>query len=504
MYKKTDPLFLLIKSMSQTEKRYFKLAASVQRGDRNYLKLFEALEKQEEYDAGKIKKQFHGERFTARIDTTKNYLYRLILVSLESYHSGKSADQELKSLLNQVRILFGKELYDQCARLLRKARKTAEKYGKHLVLMEITEWEIDLIRVQGYQGKTEKEMDKYYDGISAANSRYLGEKEYEHLSTKMFVKRAREGNTRRSADMKAYREIIHHPALKAARLSTYEACHHYYTILCGYYFIKNDFKKAYKYASEVVALTEAHPHQATERPETYVVTLNNLLLCQYNMKMYREMRETLKKFKKINYGPQLVKSKIFYIVHEAEMHICTDTGEFEKGKKFLGSAIEELGKNRLPKAFRMSLCLSMFKIYFGTGEFKKALHYLNEMINEPETDTRIDIHCFVRIINLIVHFEMGNNDLLEHIVKSTYRYLYKRNRLYRFETSIMNFIRIKIPGIINEASLILAFRDLKAELENITEDPFEKRALGYFDFISWLESKIKNKTFEEVVRERSL
>ena len=104
---------------------------------------------------------------------------------------------------------------------------------------------------------------------------------------------------------------------------------------------------------------------------------------------------------------------------------------------------------------------------------------------------------------MILHFELGNTDILEYLVKSTYRFLYKRKHLYKFETSILNFIRKKLPKTNSEKELITIFKDLKTELGKITKDPFEKKALDYFDFISWLESKIEKRPFADIVKEKA-
>jgi RNase P/RNase MRP subunit POP5 len=45
---------------------------------------------------------------------------------------------------------------------------------------------------------------------------------------------------------------------------------------------------------------------------------------------------------------------------------------------------------------------------------------------------------------------------------------------------------------------------LKAEMEKLEQNHFEKRAFIYFDIISWLESKIQKRTVQEVIREKSL
>ena len=50
--------------------------------------------------------------------------------------------------------------------------------------------------------------------------------------------------------------------------------------------------------------------------------------------------------------------------------------------------------------------------------------------------------------------------------------------------------------------IIEAFKKLKTEIENITKNPFEKQAIDYFDFISWIESKIENRSFAEIVKEK--
>ena len=106
-------------------------------------------------------------------------------------------------------------------------------------------------------------------------------------------------------------------------------------------------------------------------------------------------------------------------------------------------------------------------------------------------------------MSLLVHYEMGKFDLLEYSVVSTYRYLLKRNRLYKVENIILDYIRKKAPLIDSEKKQLEAFIDLKDALITATKnDPFENRALEYFDLIAWLESKITGKKFSEIIKER--
>ena len=46
----------------------------------------------------------------------------------------------------------------------------------------------------------------------------------------------------------------------------------------------------------------------------------------------------------------------------------------------------------------------------------------------------------------------------------------------------------------------IGFIKLKTDFEKLAEIPSEKIMFQYFDFIAWLESKIKGKPFAEIVK----
>ena len=47
------------------------------------------------------------------------------------------------------------------------------------------------------------------------------------------------------------------------------------------------------------------------------------------------------------------------------------------------------------------------------------------------------------------------------------------------------------------------FLELKKDITVSANEPAVKTAYEYFDFVSWMESKIENRPFAEVVREKS-
>ncbi|MBI2270878.1 MAG: hypothetical protein HYU69_11085 [Bacteroidetes bacterium] len=103
---------------------------------------------------------------------------------------------------------------------------------------------------------------------------------------------------------------------------------------------------------------------------------------------------------------------------------------------------------------------------------------------------------------MIVQFELNDLDALPYTIRSTYRSLLKGERLYKFENAILQFLRKDLPKADHKSELIHAFKKLSGIIREISKDPFEKNAMGEFDFISWLESKIENRPFAEIIRNK--
>ena len=140
-------------------------------------------------------------------------------------------------------------------------------------------------------------------------------------------------------------------------------------------------------------------------------------------------------------------------------------------------------------------------MYFGAGMYSKSLFWVNKILND-NSDYRQDYKIFAKIMNLIIHYELGNIDLLEYNTKSVLRYILKKDKLYKYEYALINFIK-KIIMLTGSDDLDFEYRKLKKELDKIAEDDYEKKAFEYFDITSWLESKQDNKPFSEIVRKKA-
>ena len=191
---------------------------------------------------------------------------------------------------------------------------------------------------------------------------------------------------------------------------------------------------------------------------------------------------------------------LFKYIHLIKWHFLR--GTFSEGTKLVPELMEKIEKDeygwddhRIMLFYYRIACL-----YFGSGDNDSAITYLNLIINQKNPDYRTDIQSFSRILNLIAHFELGNAQLVEYQVKSVYRFLGKMGDLGAVQKEIFRFLR-RLPRI-REVDLKAAFVELRDKLLLLENDPFERRPFLYLDIISWLESKIEDRSVQEVIQEK--
>jgi hypothetical protein len=125
-----------------------------------------------------------------------------------------------------------------------------------------------------------------------------------------------------------------------------------------------------------------------------------------------------------------------------------------------------------------------------TKEYSKALNYINDIVNNKDSEQIQDIYRFARIIQLLIHFELENYSLLKSLVPSIMRILKIKNRLFKTETVMLELFS-KVTLMPHKTTNKIHLKAAAEKLNIILEDPFEQRALSYFDFKSWLKSKTR-------------
>jgi hypothetical protein len=504
--KSTDDLFLLISSMSKSEKGYFKKFASKHTiGEKNiYVKLFDEIEKMDEYDEAGLKNKFRGEKFAKNLYSTKNYLFNLILKALSSYHSEKYAVSRLNNMLIELNVLFEKGLYKQFKTLLNKAIEIAKKNDKLYYLALLYSRKLNALATDYYSGAEEEEYEKTKKATVDNLKMIRLREEFHFLYNDLFLLIKKMGSVRKKEDLEKLNKFVDNPLLKDEKFAgSFDTKFKFYSIWGHYYRVINDDANWYKYRRALLDLMESDRVYIKENPRSYVLALNNYLnACVYTGK-YSSFKNNLEKLK--GFAKQFENKKeyidtqvrVFLLVSDLELNYFNRTGQFDKLKDKITEI--EKGFARFSSTINENRKISLYNriayAYFILKDFNKSLEYVNRIMNLTDPKLEQEQHSFARIRNLIVHYELGNYDLLEYAVNSARRFLAKQERIYKFEKLILNFV-VKAMKYPTERTRQGFYIKLKSDLNALS-------ALEHFDIISWLESKIAKKDFTEILKTKT-
>lgn len=505
--KPSNELFDLIKSLTRSEKRFFKLHSSVQSGEKNYLRLFDAIDRQQAYDEEAIKKLFGKETFVRHFPSEKNHLYKLVLKALQAFHAESSTTGVLKQLINNVEILFGKALYPEANKMLQRAKRIAREHERFSLWSELLAWERTLLEEAYQSGNFTKDLDTLAQEEEMVLGKLRNLATYNVLYSKINYVFRSGGYVRTDEERAIVDEIEGHPLIKGkdTALSNRAAtiCH-YTQGFCAW--ARRDWATGYAKFLRSREILDKHPQLRKDLPKRYVRILYYLVQCEIELGDHAHVKEDIRLLRELpgkpGFGGRDIRLLVFCNSYLGELRLCDRTGEYAEGVRLEAEVEEGMARlgGRLPKEYALEFFFLLATVNFGAGNINRALHWLNKVLNDPEPMLRQDIFTYARLFNLVVHYELGNHDLLEYIARSTQRYLSKRRRAYGVEAALIGHIR-KLARASGPAARKDLFLSLRGQLDGLMKDPNEGTVLKYFNIGAWVDAKIAGIPYAEAVRQ---
>ena len=176
-----DNLFVLIKSLSKSEKRQFKLYVGRLgvNEDSKFLTLFNILDKSQYYDEELILKRGFVKK--QQLSNLKAHLYKQILISLRLNPSRQNVRIQIREQLDFATILYHKGLYKQSLKILDKAKMALESQPVDEREISGISFAIDPKHIKSIK----KDIDQFYDEIVEKYSKGRKTEVY-HLETLFF------------------------------------------------------------------------------------------------------------------------------------------------------------------------------------------------------------------------------------------------------------------------------------------------------------------------------
>ncbi|HLP19270.1 MAG TPA: hypothetical protein VK174_03180 [Chitinophagales bacterium] len=504
--KTSDSLFRLIKSLSKNEKGYFKKMAEALSGGTgsNYLLLFDAIDGQGDYDEPAIIKQFSKEKFTKNLSVTKRNLTDLILKALRLYQSSRNAKSEITALLENADIYFARQLHKDAFDCIDRARHLAKEIDLPLQVLEADN------KARGFNMEMSgrdwgTNVEQYLLSLKDVSAQYRQSVEITELHYRLFHFWKHERLIRTEEQEKFIDAFMQSPLLQLDPVTcSFFPRQTLLTIRMIYCFLKNDTQQAFEWCQQVLNLWEAHPAIQKDQPIRYIAAYTNYFSNCLRIKRYDLIAQYLQKADTgFMAGNETAKAAWFVLVSNFTLIVLEEQGDADKLLEALPPILTGLKEHeqRLKQIDVVMLRYNALMVYFIAEKFGEALDIVNRLMDIKDLDLRTDIQAAVRIINLIVHYELGNQVLLDNAIKNTRRYLQSREKYFELEKIFFrHFSKLTLSA--DKIQRDEVYRAMNEELmQMVNENPLEKNFLQTFNFTCWLQARLQNISLQQYFKQ---
>ncbi len=502
-----DNLFVLVKSLSKSEKRQFKLYVGRLgvNEDSKFLTLFNILDKLSKYDEATILKK--GIVKKQQLSNLKAHLYKQILISLRLNPSHQDIRIQIREQLDFATILYHKGLYKQSLKILDKAKNLAIVNEEKNIAYEIVELE-KIIESQYITRSLSNRADELTVQAKELSQQNVVASKLSNLSLQLYGHFLKTGYVKNDIESKRITEYFN------ARLPEYDINTlgfreklWLYKAHLWYSFLTQDFLACYKYAMKWVSLFYDNKDMIILNPVFFLRGNHYLLEALFYLRQYEKFKEYLNKLEDITNekwfpADDNIDGLAFLYIYANKFNLHFIEGSFTEGLPLIDEVLEQLKKydNRIDEHHIMVFYYKIASMYFGAGDNKGCIQYLEKIISNKSLQMREDLLCFSRILNLVAHYEAGLDYNLDILIKSTYKFLIKMEDLYEVQKEFIKFLRGL--GDIYPHEVKKEFTKLHKKLKEFEDDPYQSRAFLYLDIISWLESKIENRPIGDIIRDK--
>lgn len=499
--KPSDQLFRLIKSLDTSEKGYFKKFAKGYGKAQNYIVLFDIIDELDSYDEDVVIKKLRKQPFVKQLAVTKNYLFELILKSQKQYRADVSKFGKLNTLMENGEILFEKGLYEEALKTWEKAKNLAIAFDEKPFILDI-----------------ETNKRRYYIDMTASNWANYAEPSYQTSFTLLAE------YERMLKIQQRYVEIIQvikiQPFFRTPeQRSTWDtfmqdpllAPEHepqdfygklYFNYIYNiYHLLCRNKDEALIYIKKIVDLWDKHQTLKDIEPIKYLSAVNNYLT---NLLFLGEKDQYISYFDSIDWpsGNSISREAIifehYWLLKSSYYGLLNNITE---AGKFFESTLPQIKKygRYINKVRLIIMYFSIAHYYTMVGRYTDSLDYLQLLQDSKEIELRKDVQAMARLLMLINHFESGNNMLMEHLTRSTKRFLQLTNNYFETEKLFIKHLTLvlKTP---DKQSKNQAFGKMLEEIDTLfASNEQEKIALEPLRINDWIKAKITNKQFGEYI-----
>lgn len=443
-------LHKLIQSLSPTEQRYFKLFAQRHKkgGENLYLKLFNAIHRQKSYDEPAIKDRFQGTSFGKSLAFPKSNLYDQVLRSLQAYHFEKSKQAYFRSAQDKVELLIMRGLYQQGLRILNKAMAKAEEFEQANTVLQMMRVKRELLlRLHGPNVLSQIALlagqEQAWEKVFQAEQLAIRLRDSLLIILQEVRRKTQAKNESHLMDLRKELDDLHTIEKMSfqGKVALFQADAHYYHLM-------DEFHQVHTAYDSLVKLWKRHPHQVADNPSRYANAVSAWLYSKAQIDEFDEALSEIQKWRSQEGLDEAHQARVFKITFPLELFIYLNSGQFTKAIEITPDISDGLKKFKsyLSPNVQLALYYNLVLMHLLGGKPKGGLHWANRILQMDAGEIRKDIQAITPLLEKILHYELGNFEVLESWFRAVDYRQRKNTLLPQLDQIILKLLKGLLDG----------------------------------------------------------
>ncbi|MBS1607130.1 MAG: hypothetical protein JST42_31055 [Bacteroidetes bacterium] len=487
-------LVKLVRSLSSSEKRYFKLQSKRQGGGKEYLTLFDLIDSGKSPDIRQLKQEFKKKSPAGSWENTCIYLGSALVDCLVRAKKEKDVFFNLLHQLQEIRVLKERSLEEEAFRQARKVGRTAAQHQLYWIEYYCYRDELQYYSDNSFSGITDQGLVtlqmKGKDILKSLSHIHDHYSLYELLHYRLIHsgKIASEEGRKKLNDL-----MLSEMVLVANRSKSFISQKLHLLFQSFFFTVVGDYHSALKSFYHLNALLEKNQAFLDNPPLDYLSALTGIIESLFMLENTTDATYYIDKIRNLD---QPVYPEYFrYIVRKTvvtrQIQILLRAGRPDEARRLVDS-IPSAVFDSYPLVDEEKQCELYFfcsLTFFQLRDWRKAHLYLREIMNTLRLPAQLLISRAIRLLNIVIYYEKRDLDHLEYEIRSYKRY-FSQSRLMNIEKLLFRIVEASPSGR-RLLSLPAGQRRMQSDLAAIAADKYQQQLLRYFDLIAWARGNVQ-------------
>lgn len=499
---KLSSLLQLVRSLTRQERKSFTIDITPV-SDRDYAVLYRIIDKSPDKSPSEVRAEFDRKCPGSTFNTAVAYLFKRITDHIVAQKVKSEPFYDVFTQLLGARALYEKSLYEESFATIERAKALASSFDSDVALMMAQRMELDCLQATDFGSMSEEELLNLQSQLRSTMRSLTRLNEHSALYELMRFRTLRHGTNRSTEDFHALDDLVTSEIsiMSSVADENFNILKNHCLFQANYFINVGDYRAAFNSYVELNSLFEENRHKWNNPPLYYLRLVQGLLESLRIMGDHQGMEFFIRKLEAVEATAGNFQLRVAHTAMVYRLASLIDRGLFVEATKLWEESREKFTdkKTQLSSSKQAELTVYVALAYLGAGDCRRAHRVLAPFVMKTRGDIAVEKMRMLRIVNLMVCYDLGDEELAISEAQSIKRSLAKiKEQKFATEQVIVKFVTT-YPNGVPRREKEAVWAKYEPRLAELRSNKFEKSLLNKFDFTAWIKARILGLPLSECI-----